>query len=209
MDWLLCRKEEPVQVQDDTLPAGHGDVIRAVAFDLHNSLFASVGDDKLVKLWDATAWTCIKTVRLSKKASAVTFSHDSAWLLVADKFGIVYVFSTVQSDAIHKPVLILAHCCSIITGLVWVCCLNSAPCMWWSFELAFLPLHKLLCYTYSRYVLNICMYISPPETSTPSNIVVAIIADFFESWNLFVKTNANWCDPVLFARWKIYRYFRP
>ncbi len=62
MDWLLCRKEEPVQVQDDTLPAGHGDVIRAVAFDLHNSLFASVGDDKLVKLWDATAWTCIKTV---------------------------------------------------------------------------------------------------------------------------------------------------
>ncbi len=147
--------------------------------------------------------------RLSKKASAVTFSHDSAWLLVADKFGIVYVFSTVQSDAIHKPVLILAHCCSIITGLVWVCCLNSAPCMWWSFELAFLPLHKLLCYTYSRYVLNICMYISPPETSTPSNIVVAIIADFFESWNLFVKTNANWCDPVLFARWKIYCYFRP
>ncbi|CAM6043348.1 unnamed protein product [Sphagnum compactum] len=112
-------KEEPVQVQDDTLPAGHGDVIRAVAFDLHNSLFASVGDDKLVKLWDATAWTCIKTVRLSKKASAVTFSHDSAWLLVADKFGIVYVFSTVRSDAIHKPVLILAHCCSIITGL---CC---------------------------------------------------------------------------------------
>jgi WD40 repeat protein len=62
MDWLLCRKEEPVQVQDDTLPAGHGDVIRAVAFDLHHSLFASVGDDKLVKLWDATAWTCIKTV---------------------------------------------------------------------------------------------------------------------------------------------------
>ncbi|CAK9268717.1 unnamed protein product [Sphagnum jensenii] len=112
-------KEEPVQVQDDTLPAGHGDVIRAVAFDLHNSLFASVGDDKLVKLWDATAWTCIKTVRLSKKASAVTFSHDSAWLLVADKFGIVYVFSTVRHDAIHKPVLILAHCCSIITGL---CC---------------------------------------------------------------------------------------
>jgi WD40 repeat protein len=55
-------KEEPVQVQDDTQPAGHGDAIRAVAFDLHNSLFASVGDDKLVKLWDATAWTCIKTV---------------------------------------------------------------------------------------------------------------------------------------------------
>jgi WD40 repeat protein len=106
--------------------------------------------------------------RLSKKASAVTFSHDSSWLLVADKFGIVYVFSTVRSDAIHKPVLILAHCCSIITGLVWVCCLNSAPCMWWSFELAFLPLHKLKCSTYSRSVLNICMYISPPETSTPS-----------------------------------------
>jgi WD40 repeat protein len=97
--------------------------------------------------------------RLSKKASAVTFSHDSAWLLVADKFGIVYVFSTVRSDAIHHPVLILAHCCSIITGLVWVCCLNSAPCIWWSFELAFLPLHKLICYTYSRSVLNIYVYI--------------------------------------------------
>lgn len=125
--------------------------------------------------------------RLSKKASAVTFSHDSAWLLVADKFGIVYVFSTVQHDAIHKPVLILAHCCSIITGLVWVCCLKSAPCMWWSFELAFLPLHKLICYTYSRPVLNTCMYISPPETSTPSNVVVAIIADFFESGTCLSK----------------------
>lgn len=54
---------------------------------------------------------------LTKKVSAVTFSNDSAWFMVADKFGIVYVFST-ASDSDDKSVQLLAHCCSIITAMV-------------------------------------------------------------------------------------------
>lgn len=52
--------------------------------------------------------------------SAVAFSHDSSWLMVADKFGIVYVFSTAPADTVDEPIQLLAHCCSIITGMVFL-----------------------------------------------------------------------------------------
>lgn len=51
-----------MEVKDDTVPALHGDAIRSVAFNVDGSLFATVGDDKRVKLWDAKTWTCIKTM---------------------------------------------------------------------------------------------------------------------------------------------------
>ena len=49
-------------MEDSTTPALHGDAIRSVAFNVDGSLFATVGDDKRVKLWDAKTWTCIKTM---------------------------------------------------------------------------------------------------------------------------------------------------
>lgn len=107
-----------VDIKDNTNPTLHGDAIRSIAFNVEGSLFATVGDDKRVKLWDAKTWTCIKTICLTKKVSAVTFSNDSLWFMVADKFGIVYVFSTSPSDPAGEPVQLLAHCCSIITCMI-------------------------------------------------------------------------------------------
>eukprot|EP00249_Psilotum_nudum_P019159 c27120_g1_i2 orf=1106-1756(-) len=112
----------PVVVSNCTTQSCHSDAIKCVAFDREGKLFVSAGDDKLVKLWNTNSWHCIKTVHANKKVSAATFSRDSQWLLFADKFGIVYTVATSSSEASadilgDQPVQLLAHCCSIITGL--------------------------------------------------------------------------------------------
>lgn len=114
--------QQPVSLADTTVPGRHGDVIRAAAFDGSGRLFASAGDDKLVKVWDASSWACLRTWRTGKKVSAAVFSHDGRWLLVADKFGVVSVLPTAPPPAevaveIAQPSQLLAHCCSIITCL--------------------------------------------------------------------------------------------
>lgn len=109
----------PVAIKDST----HEDAIKAIRFDKKGRLFVSAGDDKLVKLWDADSWLCIKTVRANKKVSATSFSHDGKWLLYADKFGVVYAVPTTRANedgmatSLDESVQLLAHCCSIITSL--------------------------------------------------------------------------------------------
>lgn len=110
--------QQPVRLTDATTPGRHGDVVRAIAFDSSGRLFASAGDDKLVKVWDATSWACMRTWRAGKKVSALAFSHDGRWLLFADKFGIVYVLPTSAPPGKEgEASQLLAHCCSIITCL--------------------------------------------------------------------------------------------
>ncbi|CAM6089284.1 unnamed protein product [Calypogeia fissa] len=110
-------KGAPVTTEDITSPGRHGEAIRAVAFNKEGNLFSSAGDDKLVKLWDTNSWTCIKTTRVAKKVTGVSFTQDSKWLLFADKFGVVFVIPTSTSEKLDEPVQLLAHCCSIITDL--------------------------------------------------------------------------------------------
>lgn len=59
-----------VVCQDESIPSLHWDAIRAIAFSRDGKLFASAGDDKLVKLWDATSWHCLKTM------SVAVANHD-------------------------------------------------------------------------------------------------------------------------------------
>ncbi|BBN11292.1 tRNA (guanine-N(7)-)-methyltransferase subunit TRM82 [Marchantia polymorpha subsp. ruderalis] len=110
-------KNTPVAVEDNTTPGKHGEAIRAVAFNEEGTLFASAGDDKLVKLWITETWSCVKTTRLPKKVTSVAFSKDSKWVLFADKFGAVHCLPTEVKDGKDEPFQLLAHCCSIITDL--------------------------------------------------------------------------------------------
>ncbi|KAL3699281.1 hypothetical protein R1sor_017303 [Riccia sorocarpa] len=110
-------KNQPVVVSDETVPARHGEAIRAIAFNDKGNFFSSAGDDKLVKLWNSESWSCIKTVRIPKKVTSVTFSKDSKWVLFADKFGAVYTIPTVVKEEKDEPIQLLGHCCSIITDL--------------------------------------------------------------------------------------------
>eukprot|EP00250_Pteridium_aquilinum_P026352 c32884_g1_i1 orf=234-1517(+) len=114
----------PVPIRDSIPQSYHSDAIKAITFSTEGRLFASAGDDKLVKLWDTELWQCIKTVYASKKICATSFSHDGKWLLYADKFGVIYAVSTKAHEdqldsrgGLCEPVQLLAHCCSIITSL--------------------------------------------------------------------------------------------
>ncbi|KAJ4954588.1 hypothetical protein NE237_011371 [Protea cynaroides] len=54
--------DSPVSLLDDSggpLPA---DSIRAIRFGAKGRLFASAGDDKLVKIWTRDSWRCLHTV---------------------------------------------------------------------------------------------------------------------------------------------------
>ncbi|KAL2645446.1 hypothetical protein R1flu_013033 [Riccia fluitans] len=110
-------RNEQVVVSDETVPARHGEAIRAISFNDKGNFFSSAGDDKLVKLWNTESWSCIKTIRLPKKVTSVAFSKDSKWVLFADKFGAVYTLPTAVKEEKDEPAQLLAHCCSIITDL--------------------------------------------------------------------------------------------
>lgn len=56
------RTGEALPLSDATSPRRHREAIRAIAFHPSGSLFASAGDDKLVKVWDSATWTCRKTL---------------------------------------------------------------------------------------------------------------------------------------------------
>ncbi|GAQ84245.1 WD repeat containing protein [Klebsormidium nitens] len=113
---------EALLLSDATIPRRHREAIRAIAFHPSGALFASGGDDKLVKVWDTATWTCRKTVSGPKKISSVVFSADARWLCFSDKYGIVHVTSTGgPGDAVDSAEAgikqLLAHCSSIITSL--------------------------------------------------------------------------------------------
>ena len=104
-----------------------GQAVGPISKDLNSrviqegKLFASIGDDKLVKIWNADSWHCTKTIRSEKRVSAVSFSLDGQFLIFADKFGVVWVTTIVNADNLNcktdKMDPLLAHCCSIITGI--------------------------------------------------------------------------------------------
>ncbi|KAG8044318.1 hypothetical protein GUJ93_ZPchr0139g33498 [Zizania palustris] len=51
-----------VSLSDDSGGGSHSDAIRALSFSMNGLLFASAGDDKLVKVWKTDSWCCIQTI---------------------------------------------------------------------------------------------------------------------------------------------------
>ncbi|KAH9290330.1 hypothetical protein KI387_034447, partial [Taxus chinensis] len=115
------REDCPNVCHELTNAPSHMDSIRSICFDSKGDFFASAGDDKLVKLWNTDSWHCIKTIRSEKRVSAASFSLDGHFLMFADKFGVVWIVATSITDKPDckddKAEPLLAHCCSIITGL--------------------------------------------------------------------------------------------
>lgn len=93
-----------MDVQDATDPMLHADAIRSVAFDVTGTLFASVGDDKRVKLWNAKTWTCIKTMFVPNYISN-TFLNIAAAPLFPIVTSCILNFSTCLNFVCSLPVL--------------------------------------------------------------------------------------------------------
>ncbi|KAI9181322.1 hypothetical protein LWI28_013834 [Acer negundo] len=111
-----------VSLVDDSGATSHKDSIRAIRYGANGKLFVSAGDDKVVKIWSAESWQCICTVSSEKRVSAVAISNDGQHVCFADKFGVVWVVDLHGIDGSEASVSktaapLLAHYCSIITGL--------------------------------------------------------------------------------------------
>ncbi|XVF80812.1 hypothetical protein PTKIN_Ptkin15bG0105300 [Pterospermum kingtungense] len=111
-----------VSLVDESGGASHSDSIRAIKYGANGMLFVSAGDDKLVKVWSTQSWRCISTVCSEKRVSAIAVSNDGLHVCFADKFGVVWVVDLPGVDGNEaslnkKAVPLLAHYCSIITGL--------------------------------------------------------------------------------------------
>ncbi|CAN6281412.1 unnamed protein product [Urochloa humidicola] len=112
----------PVSLSDDCGGRSHADAIRAICFSVSGALFASAGDDKLVKIWKTDSWRSIRTITSEKRVSAVAISNDDLYVTFADKFGVVWLVTLggdgkEQASVDNKPVSILGHYCSIITSM--------------------------------------------------------------------------------------------
>ncbi|VAI36606.1 unnamed protein product [Triticum turgidum subsp. durum] len=126
MIYFLCASRGgcAVSLSDDSGGCSHSDAIRAISFSVDGALFASAGDDKLVKIWKTDSWRCIQTITSEKRVSAVAISKDGLYVTFADKFGVIWLVTVgehgggqVSSDD-NKPVSIYGHYCSIITSMV-------------------------------------------------------------------------------------------
>uniref|UniRef100_A0A0A9FSK2 tRNA (guanine-N(7)-)-methyltransferase non-catalytic subunit n=1 Tax=Arundo donax TaxID=35708 RepID=A0A0A9FSK2_ARUDO len=111
-----------VSLSDDCGGRFHSDAIRAICFSVDGALFASAGDDKLVKVWKTDSWRCIQTITSEKRVSSVAISNDGLYVTFADKFGVIWLVtlgehSGEQVSVDNKPVPIVGHYCSIITSM--------------------------------------------------------------------------------------------
>ncbi|XP_066371930.1 uncharacterized protein [Miscanthus floridulus] len=122
---LFDLRAAPVSLSNGCGGGSHSDTIGALCFSVSGALFASAGDDKLVKVWKTDSWRCIQTITLEKRVSAVAISNNDLYVTCGDKFGVVCNVWLVilredgaeQVSVDNKPVSILGHYCSIITSM--------------------------------------------------------------------------------------------
>ncbi|XP_066310095.1 uncharacterized protein [Miscanthus floridulus] len=81
LQWRTRRLKSPraghsVSLSDDCGHRSHSDTIRGICFSVSGALFASAGDDRLVKVWKTDLWRCIQTITSEKRVSAVAISKN-------------------------------------------------------------------------------------------------------------------------------------
>ena len=59
---------------------GHSDYVISVAFSHDSSELASVSDDSIVKVWDASSGACLRTLNIGKSLHSLSFDPTSSFL---------------------------------------------------------------------------------------------------------------------------------
>lgn len=113
-------------IAPDGLPL-HSACIRATQFSPDGKLLMTACDDRTIRLWNISSLTCIARWSSPKKISAACFSHDSRYILFADKYGDVLIancnseLSTSLEHSseppVQKPALLLGHLCSVVSSI--------------------------------------------------------------------------------------------
>lgn len=108
---------------------GHSAPIHALSFSADGRLLLTGSEDKLLKVWCADSWRCVRVLSAPKKISAAAFSANASHVMFADKFGDVQVGATGpaapppaegSAPAAPAPVpgsLLLGHFCAVVTSL--------------------------------------------------------------------------------------------
>ena len=80
---------------------------RCARFDASGSRLLTGGDDKVVRCWDVSSATCVRSWTHSKKIGCVEVAADGSTVIWADRFG--EVFAVPLDDAAAKPTVALGH----------------------------------------------------------------------------------------------------
>ena len=68
---------------------GHGNVS---SFSPSGRLYGFCTANKILSLWRTDTWECLSTRLIEKKATAVVFTNNDEYIIVADKAGEVYKY---------------------------------------------------------------------------------------------------------------------
>ncbi|XP_032238122.2 tRNA (guanine-N(7)-)-methyltransferase non-catalytic subunit wdr4 isoform X2 [Nematostella vectensis] len=112
-------KEEQVEKkttdpkQELSVALGHGVV---GAFSPSGNLFAICTNRKTLVVWNTSSWEYVSKRKLTKRATAISFTQKEDTVIIADKAGDVYQYSA--KDSVAKPSLLLGHLSMIMDMVV-------------------------------------------------------------------------------------------
>ena len=102
-------------------------IVRAIAFDPTGALLGAAWENKTVRIYICSDWTCTWDLKGPKRFTTVSFTPDGAHVLAGDKFGDVLVAAQLHvqahpeeegTDKKHNAFeILLGHFCSTLTAV--------------------------------------------------------------------------------------------
>ncbi|KAL4452620.1 hypothetical protein ABPG75_008282 [Micractinium tetrahymenae] len=123
---LVTKPDQPAPAAQQPAHAARGAIpfVCGAAFDASGSRLLAGSEDKGagLRLWDASSWELLQSIKVPKKVTNVAFTADGRHVLAADKFGDVLAAATEKPAGLkegqqQEPEILLGHYCAIITSL--------------------------------------------------------------------------------------------